>query len=110
MAEIQHRRRPAVQFPPRPAKHRHGGMGLAVLRLQLEREEEDSMKAATIGMALLATAGTAHGAECVDAMTAKTGFVLEMPGVRSEFRPAAWFRSPTHTSRNRRRRSISMPG
>ncbi|RWD65667.1 MAG: hypothetical protein EOS36_07090 [Mesorhizobium sp.] len=47
------------------------------------------MKAATIGMALLATAGTAHGAECVDAKTAKAGFVLEKPGIRSEFRPAS---------------------
>ena len=40
-------------------------------------------------MALLATASVAHGAECVDAKTAKTGFVLEKPGIRSEFRPAA---------------------
>src|SRR5689334_16830264 len=64
-------------------------MGLAVLGLQLEREEEDAMRAATIGMALLAMAGAAHGAECVDAKAAKTGFVLEMPGIRSEFRPAA---------------------
>ena len=47
------------------------------------------MRIATIGMALLATASAAHGAECVDAKAAKTGFVLEMPGIRSEFRPVA---------------------
>lgn len=49
------------------------------------------MKTATIGMALamLAANDVAHGAECVDAKTAKAGFALEMPGIRSEFRPAA---------------------
>ncbi|RRH89305.1 hypothetical protein EH240_34365 [Mesorhizobium tamadayense] len=48
------------------------------------------MKPMTIGMALamLALAGTAKAADCVDAKSAKAGFVLEKPGIRSEFRPA----------------------
>ena len=64
------------------------------------------MKTATIGIALamLAASGAAQGAECVNAKTAKAGFALEMPGIRG------WFRSPTHTSPNRRRRSSCLPG
>lgn len=48
------------------------------------------MNPMTTGMALamLALAGTAKAADCVDAKSAKTGFVLEKPGIRSEFRPA----------------------
>jgi hypothetical protein len=40
------------------------------------------------GVPLLAmlAAGAAHAADCPDSKTAKDGFVLEMPGVRSEFR------------------------
>ena len=47
------------------------------------------MKPMTIGMALamLALAGTAQAADCVSAKSAKAGFVLEKPGIRSEFRP-----------------------
>ncbi len=49
------------------------------------------MKAAPIGMMLVALLSTsvAHAAGCIDAKSAKAGFVLEMPGIRSEFRPAA---------------------
>ncbi|MEP6564233.1 MAG: hypothetical protein ABJB10_03780 [Mesorhizobium sp.] len=49
------------------------------------------MKAAPIGMMLVAllSAGVADAAGCIDAKSAKAGFVLEMPGIRSEFRPAA---------------------
>lgn len=49
------------------------------------------MKAAPIGMMLAAllSAGVADAADCIDAKSAKAGFVLEMPGIRSEFRPAA---------------------
>lgn len=49
------------------------------------------MKAAPIGMMLAAllSAGVADAAGCIDAKSAKAGFVLEMPGIRSEFRPAA---------------------
>ncbi len=49
------------------------------------------MKTASIGLilAMLLPAGAAHAADCVDAKSAKAGFVLEMPGIRSEFRPAA---------------------
>ncbi|RUT99586.1 hypothetical protein EOD23_24875 [Mesorhizobium sp. USDA-HM6] len=48
------------------------------------------MRAKTFGMtvAMLALAGSAHAADCVDAKSAKAGFVLEKPGIRSEFRPA----------------------
>ncbi len=35
------------------------------------------------------SAGDAHAAQCVDAKSAKEGFVLERPGIHSEFRPAA---------------------
>ena len=49
------------------------------------------MRIASVAMtsALLAATGTAHGAQCVDAKSAKAGFVLEKPGIRSEFRPVA---------------------
>ncbi|SFP33053.1 hypothetical protein SAMN03159463_04012 [Mesorhizobium sp. NFR06] len=48
------------------------------------------MKTLTSGVALaaLALAGAAQAADCVDAKSAKAGFVLEKPGIRSEFRPA----------------------
>ncbi|MDX8526266.1 hypothetical protein RFM68_17325 [Mesorhizobium sp. MSK_1335] len=48
------------------------------------------MKILTTGMALamLAFAGAAQAADCVDAKSAKAGFVLEKAGIRSEFRPA----------------------
>ncbi|MDG4883082.1 hypothetical protein [Mesorhizobium sp. WSM4884] len=48
------------------------------------------MKTTTIGFvfAMLALAGSAKAADCVDANAAKAGFVLEKPGIRSEFRPA----------------------
>ncbi|KUM26851.1 hypothetical protein AU467_19120 [Mesorhizobium loti] len=48
------------------------------------------MKAITTGFvfAMLALAGAAQAADCVDAKSAKAGFVLEKPGIRSEFRPA----------------------
>lgn len=48
------------------------------------------MKGTTIAMALamLALSGGAHAAGCLDATSAKIGFVLEKPGIRSEFRPA----------------------
>ncbi|MDX8492321.1 hypothetical protein RFN29_12085 [Mesorhizobium sp. VK22B] len=48
------------------------------------------MRTKTFGMmvAALALAGSAQAADCVDAKSAKTGFVLEKPGIRSEFRPA----------------------
>ncbi|MER9235088.1 hypothetical protein NKI56_23850 [Mesorhizobium sp. M0622] len=49
------------------------------------------MKTVTIGMilAILAVTSAAHGAECIDAKSAKAGFILERPGIHSEFRPAA---------------------
>jgi hypothetical protein len=40
-------------------------------------------------LAGLLPAGAVHAADCVDAKSAKAGFVLEMPGIRSEFRPVA---------------------
>lgn len=46
------------------------------------------MKTLTTGMALSMLAGAAQAADCVDAKTAKAGFVLEKAGIRSEFRPA----------------------
>ena len=46
------------------------------------------MKTLTTGMALAMLAGAAQAADCVDAKTAKAGFVLEKAGIRSEFRPA----------------------
>jgi len=48
------------------------------------------MKTMMIGMALatLALTSAAQAAGCVDAKSAKAGFVLEKPGIRSEFRPA----------------------
>jgi hypothetical protein len=49
---------------------------------------EEGMKILTIGMTLAMLAGTAQAADCVDAKSAKAGFVLEKPGIRSEFRPA----------------------
>ncbi|MER9213373.1 hypothetical protein NKI54_15000 [Mesorhizobium sp. M0663] len=49
------------------------------------------MKATSIGMtmAILAVTSAAHGAGCIDAKSAKAGFILERPGIHSEFRPAA---------------------
>jgi hypothetical protein len=49
------------------------------------------MKTASIGVivVMLLSASATHAADCVDAKSAKAGFVLEMPGVRSEFRPVA---------------------
>ncbi|CAN7682518.1 hypothetical protein [Mesorhizobium sp. LjNodule214] len=49
------------------------------------------MKAAPIIMMLAALlpAGVAHAADCIDAKSAKAGFVLEKPGINSEFRPVA---------------------
>ncbi|RWM91759.1 MAG: hypothetical protein EOR86_24720 [Mesorhizobium sp.] len=41
-----------------------------------------------VALAMLALTGTAEAADCVDAKSAKAGFVLEKPGIRSEFRPA----------------------
>ena len=46
------------------------------------------MKTLTTGMALAMLAGAAQAADCVDAKTAKAGFVLEKAGISSEFRPA----------------------
>lgn len=40
-------------------------------------------------LTILLTAGTAHGGTCVDAKSAKNGFILARPGIQSEFRPAA---------------------
>lgn len=49
------------------------------------------MKTASAGAisAILFTAGAAHGGPCVDAKSAKNGFVLARPGIQSEFRPIA---------------------
>ncbi len=48
------------------------------------------MKSVVTGTALtmLIFANAAHAADCVDAKSAKAGFVLEKPGISSEFRPA----------------------
>lgn len=45
------------------------------------------MKTLTTGMAFAMLAGAAQAADCVDAKTAKAGFVLEKAGISSEFRP-----------------------
>jgi hypothetical protein len=37
---------------------------------------------------MLALSGAARAADCLDAKAAMSGFVLEKPGIRSEFRPA----------------------
>jgi hypothetical protein len=49
------------------------------------------MKIAFVGMALavLLPAGSALAGQCVDAKSAKNGFILARPGIQSEFRPAA---------------------
>ncbi|PBB28366.1 MULTISPECIES: hypothetical protein [unclassified Mesorhizobium] len=49
------------------------------------------MKRALIGMALavLLPASVAFAGPCVDAKSAKNGFILARPGIQSEFRPAA---------------------
>ncbi|MES0032947.1 hypothetical protein [Mesorhizobium sp. M0040] len=49
------------------------------------------MNTASIGMTMviLAVTSAAQGAECIDAKSAKAGFILERPGIHSEFRPAA---------------------
>jgi hypothetical protein len=47
------------------------------------------MRVAPIAMTLTILASAAHGAACIDAKAAKAGFVLEKPGIHSEFRPAA---------------------
>ncbi|MEZ2330036.1 hypothetical protein AB6802_09945 [Mesorhizobium sp. RCC_202] len=41
-----------------------------------------------MGLTMLILAGAAQAADCVDAKSAKAGFVLEKPGIRSEFQPA----------------------
>jgi hypothetical protein len=48
------------------------------------------MNGKTIAMAfaMLALSGAARAADCLDAKAARSGFVLEKPGIRSEFRPA----------------------
>ena len=48
------------------------------------------MKSVVTGTALtmLIFANAAYAADCVDAKSAKAGFVLEKPGISSEFRPA----------------------
>jgi hypothetical protein len=62
-----------------------------MLALDMHGQREDIVKTASIGIVLagLQSAGAVHAADCVDAKSAKAGFVLEMPGVRSEFRPEA---------------------
>ncbi len=49
------------------------------------------MKTAAIHgiLTILLSAGDAYAAQCVDAKSAKEGFVLERPGIHSEFRPVA---------------------
>ena len=49
------------------------------------------MKPAHISMtlAVLLSASIAHAADCIDAKSAKAGFILEKPGIHSEFRPAS---------------------
>lgn len=49
------------------------------------------MQIAPVGtiLTILFMAGAAHGAPCVDAKSAKNGFVLARPGIQSEFRPVA---------------------
>jgi len=49
------------------------------------------MRSVLIGMALavLLPAGVAFAGPCLDAKSAKNGFVLARPGIQSEFRPAA---------------------
>ncbi|MBZ9851755.1 hypothetical protein LB565_27575 [Mesorhizobium sp. CA14] len=49
---------------------------------------EEGLKTLTIGMTFAMLAGAAQAADCVDGKSAKAGFVLEKPGIRSEFRPA----------------------
>jgi hypothetical protein len=46
------------------------------------------MKTLATGMALAMLAGAAQAADCVDAKSAKAGFVLEKAGISSEFQPA----------------------
>jgi len=67
-------------------RQRGGGLSL----LWSMHPGEEGMKTLTIGMALtvLAFAGSAQAADCIDAKSAKAGFVLEKAGIRSEFRPA----------------------
>jgi hypothetical protein len=60
------------------------------LLTQLAQAEEDVMKAVHIGMMIaLLSPSLAHAADCVDAKSAKAGFILAKPGIRSEFRPVA---------------------
>jgi len=49
------------------------------------------MKITFVGMALavLLPVSVAHAGQCVDAKSAKNGFILARPGIQSEFRPAA---------------------
>jgi hypothetical protein len=51
---------------------------------------EEGMKILTTGMvfAMLTFAGAARASDCVDAKSAKAGFMLEKAGISSEFRPA----------------------
>ncbi|RAZ90452.1 hypothetical protein DPM33_13095 [Mesorhizobium hawassense] len=46
------------------------------------------MKTVATGMTLAMLAGAAQAADCIDAKSAKAGFVLEKAGISSEFRPA----------------------
>ncbi|WP_244749512.1 hypothetical protein [Mesorhizobium sp. L-2-11] len=66
------------------------------------------MKTISIATALTILASAAHGAECIDAKAAKAGFILERPGIHSEFRPAAggMVSVATTTNPSRRRRSF----
>jgi hypothetical protein len=49
------------------------------------------MKVADIGVTLTVflAASAAQAAQCIDAKSAKNGFILERPGIHSEYRPAA---------------------
>jgi hypothetical protein len=44
---------------------------------------------ACLALTALVSASSANAGQCVDAKSAKNGFVLSRPGIRSEFRPAA---------------------
>ncbi|WP_245235565.1 hypothetical protein [Mesorhizobium erdmanii] len=52
---------------------------------------ESVLKTVSAGtmLTILLTIGAAHGGPCVDAKSAKNGFVLARPGIQSEFRPVA---------------------
>jgi hypothetical protein len=57
--------------------------------MHYHRRGGNALRLACMTLTILAAASAAHGAGCIDAKSSRAGFILERPGIHSEFRPAA---------------------